>query len=82
MHPNAAVVLRERTNPRHTSLGRYDKENDIIKPLRVSRDGAWGVRPRNLEQYMALDMLLDPDVHLVSLVGKAGTGSVNGGVGV
>ncbi|MFK7999956.1 MAG: PhoH family protein [Polyangiales bacterium] len=74
MHPNAGVVLRERSNPRHTSLGRFDPDKGQIKPIRVSRDGAWGVRPRNLEQYMALDALLDPDVHLVTLVGKAGTG--------
>jgi PhoH-like ATPase len=32
------------------------------------------VRPRNLEQYFALDMLLSPDIHLLTLVGKAGTG--------
>jgi PhoH-like ATPase len=31
-------------------------------------------KPRNLEQRVALDMLLDPEVQLVSLLGKAGTG--------
>lgn len=74
LHPNAGIVLRERMQPRHTALGRYDEDAEVIKPLRVTREGSWGVRPRNLEQYMAMDMLLDPDVHLVSLVGKAGTG--------
>lgn len=34
----------------------------------------WGIRPRNMEQRMALDLLLDPDIQLVTLVGKAGTG--------
>ncbi len=33
-----------------------------------------GVTPRNTEQRMALSLLLDPDVQLVTLVGKAGTG--------
>jgi PhoH-like ATPase len=33
-----------------------------------------GVSPRNLEQRIALDLLMDPTVQLVSLVGKAGTG--------
>jgi PhoH-like ATPase len=33
-----------------------------------------GVRPLNHQQRMALDLLLDPEVQLVSLVGKAGTG--------
>ena len=74
LHPNAAIVLRDRQHARHTALGRYNEANDAIHPLRVKRDGAWGVRPRNLEQYFALDLLLDPEVHLVTLVGKAGTG--------
>ncbi len=32
------------------------------------------VRPRNIEQRLAFDLLLDPDVSLVTLVGSAGTG--------
>lgn len=34
----------------------------------------WGIRPRNLEQALALDLLLDPEVDLVVLTGQAGTG--------
>lgn len=33
-----------------------------------------GIVPRNLEQRMALDILMDPEVQLITLVGKAGTG--------
>ncbi|MEZ4286612.1 MAG: PhoH family protein [Polyangiales bacterium] len=72
--PNAGVVLRDRHQPRHTALGRVDAACAQINPLRVGREGVWRVRPRNLEQYFALDSLLDPNVHLVTLVGKAGTG--------
>jgi PhoH-like ATPase len=74
IHPNACIVLHELERPKHTALGRYDSQAKEVKPLRVGREGAWGIRPRNLEQYFALDMLLDPDVHLLTLVGKAGTG--------
>ncbi|MCB9603515.1 MAG: PhoH family protein [Sandaracinus sp.] len=74
MHPNAGVVLESRDQARHTALGRWDAVNQKVVPLRVSREGAWGIRPRNLEQTIALDLLLDPDIHLVTLVGKAGTG--------
>jgi PhoH-like ATPase len=74
LYPNAGVVLRQRDNPRHTALGRFDPKGGTIGPLRVGRDGVWRVRPRNLEQYFALDMLLSPEIHLVTLVGKAGTG--------
>ncbi len=74
IHPNAGIVLRDRAHEKHTALGRYNLESNEIRPLRVPREGAWGVRARNLEQYFALDVLLDPEVHLVTLVGKAGTG--------
>lgn len=35
---------------------------------------AWGLRPRDLYQAMALNLLLDPEVHLVNLTGSAGSG--------
>ena len=38
------------------------------------RDAVWNLTPRNQEQRMALDLLLDPEVKLVTLVGGAGTG--------
>jgi len=38
------------------------------------REGVWGIRPKNKEQHYALDLLLNDDVKLVTLVGKAGTG--------
>jgi PhoH-like ATPase len=74
LFPNAGIVLKNVERPRHTALGRFDAATESIVPLNVGREGVWRVRPRNLEQYFALDMLLNPDVHLVTLVGKAGTG--------
>jgi PhoH-like ATPase len=74
LHPHAGVVLRDRENPKHTALGRYDASKQAVVALRVAREGVWGVRARNMEQHFALDMLLSPDVHLLTLVGKAGTG--------
>ena len=74
LYPHAGIVLREHDRPRHTALGRFDPKSGNIVPLRVGREGVWRVRPRNLEQYFALDMLLSPDIHLLTLVGKAGTG--------
>lgn len=74
LHPSASIVLRNAGSSKHTALGRYDAARGVIRPLRVPREGAWGVRPRNVEQSFALDLLLDDSVHLVTLVGKAGTG--------
>jgi PhoH-like ATPase len=72
--PNLSVLLRDKTNPSHTALGRYDAAKREVIALRVPREGVMGVRPRNKEQSYAIDLLLDENVRLVTLVGKAGTG--------
>ncbi len=72
--PNACLLLRDRTNPSHTALGRFDVGKRAITALRVPREGVMGVRPRNKEQSFAFDLLLDESIRLVTLVGKAGTG--------
>jgi PhoH-like ATPase len=72
--PNSCILMRDRTNPSHTALGRYDAAKRAILALRVPREGVMAVRPRNKEQSFALDLLLDESIRLVTLVGKAGTG--------
>ena len=51
---------------------RYDSGRDRI--VLVKSRQAYGIRPRNDEQAMALDALLNPNISLVSLTGGAGTG--------
>jgi PhoH-like ATPase len=71
---NLCVLLRDRANSSHTALGRYDANKKEIVALRTPREGVAGIRPRNKEQSHALDLLLDENIRLVTLVGKAGTG--------
>jgi PhoH-like ATPase len=71
---NQYVLLRDRDNPSHSALGRFDAVAKKVVPLRKLRDGVWGIRPRNKEQHCALDLLLCDEVKLVTLIGKAGTG--------
>jgi PhoH-like ATPase len=74
LHPNTCILLRDNKNPSHTALGRYDADRREIIALRTPREGIMGLRPRNKEQSFALDLLLDENIRLVTLVGKAGTG--------
>lgn len=74
VHPNTCILLRDDKNPSHTALGRYDGVRKEVVALRTPREGVMGVRPRNKEQSFALDLLLDENIRLVTLVGKAGTG--------
>jgi len=73
--PNAFVVLRDRTNPQHSAVGKYNAaKQSFVQLIKSPKEGVWGVRPRNKEQSFALDLLLHDDVRLVTIVGKAGTG--------
>jgi len=75
MRPNEHVVLRDESNPSHTALGKFREQDKSVVPLiRVPKEGIWGIRPRNKEQAFALDVLLNDDIKLVTVVGKAGTG--------
>jgi PhoH-like ATPase len=73
--PNVCVVLRDDAPERpRTALGRFHADAGEIRALKVPREGLSGVRPRNREQAFALDLLLDENVRLLTIVGKAGTG--------
>jgi len=72
--PNEYVTLCEKDNPRHRAFGRYCVHKKGIIPLISMREGVWGIYPKNIEQRFALDALLNDEIKLVTLVGKAGTG--------
>lgn len=59
-------------SPRGSGLGRVGADKQI-RLVRGDRD-AFGLHGRSAEQRIALDILLDPDVGIVSLGGRAGTG--------
>lgn len=66
---NQYLILRNRGQ---SVLVWYDAANQSIK--RVEKHQAFGIEPRNAEQTFSLNALLNPDIKLVSLTGKAGTG--------
>jgi PhoH-like ATPase len=57
---------------RGSALGRVTPEKEV-RLVRGDRD-AFGLHGRSAEQRVALDLLLDPDVGIISLGGRAGTG--------
>jgi PhoH-like ATPase len=73
VYSNQYVLLRNREGGQQTALGRLDLGQGLL-PIRKLREGCWGIRPRNKEQHFCLDLLLNDDIKLVTLVGKAGTG--------
>jgi PhoH-like ATPase len=72
---NEGVTLVDPLQPNHTLLARFDAVSQALLALqRVSKARLGRIQPRNREQTFALDLLLDPAVQLVTLIGKAGTG--------
>jgi PhoH-like ATPase len=73
--PNEFVLLRDRDNPQHSAVGKFSAPRQAYVPLiKLPKEGIWGIRPRNKEQSFALDLLLNDEIRLVTIVGKAGTG--------
>lgn len=73
-YPSEFVHLRDPSNPAHSALGKVSLADERLVPIKRFKDGVWGVRPRNKEQSFAFDLLMNDDIKLVTLVGKAGTG--------
>ncbi|HTW95309.1 MAG TPA: PhoH family protein [Tepidisphaeraceae bacterium] len=71
---NEFILLVDRQDQNHTALGRYRLDTGGVVPVRPRKGPVFGILPRNLQQTMALDLLLDDSVKLVSLIGSAGTG--------
>ena len=72
---NQYVRLSDKNNPEKRIISRYHIQDNSIRPM-THYDGGFvfGIQARNEEQAMALDLLLDDDIKLVTLIGKAGTG--------
>ncbi len=74
VYGNQYVILKDNSNPNHSAIGRYSLTEKAIIPLLNPPDSIWGIQARNVEQSFALDALLNDEIQMVSLVGKAGTG--------
>jgi PhoH-like ATPase len=71
---NEYVILRDELDESHTALSRYRADLNALVPIKPRRAPVFGILPRNVQQTMAMDLLLDDSVKLVSLIGTAGTG--------
>jgi PhoH-like ATPase len=67
--PNQYYILK---GNRSSALVHYHHANKVFN--RVLKQKVYGIEPRNAEQTFALDALLRPEIQLVSITGKAGTG--------
>ncbi len=73
LYPNEFVMLRSSSDPKKTALSRFVNYNKPLKRI-SSKVEAYEIRPRNKEQGYAMDLLLDPKIKLVTIMGSAGSG--------
>jgi len=71
---NQYFTFFEEGNPGKKILARYSLRKAGLVPLIKAREGVWGIYPKNVEQQFAFDALLNNEVKLITLTGKAGTG--------
>lgn len=73
-YPNQFLILKDVLGSSSSALAIVDSSRKYVKKLVFDHEHIWGIRPRNVQQTMAIEMLLKKDMPLVTLIGKAGTG--------
>jgi len=73
-YPNQFILLKDALGGSSSAIGIVDKTGKVVRKLNFKLDHIWGIKPRNVQQTMAFELLLRDDIPLVTLIGKAGTG--------
>ena len=74
LSPNQFIMLISSSNDKKTALAKFENYNKPLQKIVKSNKKIWSTEPRNKEQQFAFELLLDPNIPVVSLVGKAGSG--------
>jgi PhoH-like ATPase len=70
-------VYEEGTSPLYALVQEVQGRTAVLRTLRDfthAKNSVWGITARNREQNFALNLLMNPDVDFVTLLGQAGTG--------
>lgn len=73
-HPNQYVMLVSNENEKKSALARFKAHHEPLDNIIHKNIPDWKIDARNKEQAFAIDMLMNPDIKIVSLVGRAGSG--------
>ncbi|WP_151735859.1 PhoH family protein [Paenibacillus tengchongensis] len=74
LYPHEFVILKDEIGTGKSALLKVNAEATRLEPLYLGNDSVWGISARNAQQRMALELLLNEDIPLVTITGKAGTG--------
>ncbi|WP_432797374.1 PhoH family protein [Poriferisphaera sp. WC338] len=71
---NQFVKLQSNIDQSHSGIARRLADTNHLIPIHGPRKPVFGVMARNIQQTMAMDLLLDDEIKLITLLGQAGTG--------
>jgi PhoH-like ATPase len=71
-YPNEYCILKSEENT--SAIARVDSKRKLLVTIFKASGDLWGIKPRNVEQRCAIDLLLRDEVKLVTFIGGAGTG--------
>jgi len=74
LHPNQYIMMVSNANDKKSALARFKAPHEPLKKIIYKTLPDWKIESRNKEQAFAIDMLMDPNIKIVSLVGRAGSG--------
>ncbi len=76
-YPNQLIYSPEAENAIEAVVRSTNDDSadiELIYDYRKDKHAIWGIKARNREQNFALNLLMDPDIDFVTLLGQAGTG--------
>lgn len=74
LYPHEFIILKDEMGSGKSALLKVNEDGLKLEPLYLSNESVWGISARNAQQRMALELLLNDDIPLVTITGKAGTG--------
>ena len=73
-HPNQYIMMVSNANEKKSALASFSNHHSPLRTIIHKKLPDWKIDARNKEQAFAIDMLMDPDIKIISLVGRAGSG--------
>ncbi|MAH44331.1 phosphate starvation-inducible protein PhoH [Candidatus Pacearchaeota archaeon] len=73
-YPNQYIMMVSNSNEKKSALSRFQNHDEPLKRVIHKSIPDWNIAARNKEQAFAIDLLMDPAVKIVTLVGRAGSG--------
>jgi PhoH-like ATPase len=74
LYSHEFVILKDEIGSGKSALLKVNSDCSRLEPLYLSNEPVWGLSARNAQQRMALELLLNDEIPLVTITGKAGTG--------